>query len=200
VAGQVAATEEVHSFQKLPSKLPARPSWMDDLISFPADQLSAHRSVYMAGVPSVVDASSPYNYTVLNNVSYNGDFSIFPGVNRVEEWLLSAHPPGCKVREADPDQCDLDIYGNGSSVALDIGSSHVFHMHTEHFQVVRTDPPDAPGLDFKVGEWHDTLLFGHNSPDVYIRVNLANYTGDVWYHCHYMKHAVQGMIARANVV
>ena len=43
--------------------------------------------------------------------------------------------PGCKIRAADPDQCDLDIYGNGSMVALDIGSSHVFHMHTEHFQV-----------------------------------------------------------------
>lgn len=77
---------------------------------------------------------------------------------------------------------------------------HVFYMHTEHFQVVRVDPPDAPGLDFAVGEWHDTLLFGHNSPDVVIRFDAANFNGDVLYHCHFVKHAVQGMIAKADVI
>ena len=33
-----------------------------------------------------------------------------------------------------------------------------------------------------------------------IRFVVANYTGDLWYHCHFMKHAVQGMIGRAKMV
>merc|ERR1711904_195438 len=146
--------------QGLPSTLPARPVWMQDLRDIPDSEVHVHREVWMAGVPSVAGKSSPYSYAMVNGVSNPNQYTAKPEFelmqDRLEEWIIHNHPPNCTALANDTDQCTID---GGDGTVLDTGSGHVLHMHTNHFQIVRTIPPDAPGLDFAVGEFHDTVFF-----------------------------------------
>lgn len=190
----VKRTENVKT--KLPQSLPARPVWMHDLRTIPDEDVHIQRTVWMAGVPSVAGESSPYSYGVVNGIKlpgYWGDAvkpEFFLKQDRLEEWIIYNRPPNCTPLANDTDQCTID---GGDGTVWDTGSGHVLHMHTNHFQIVRTIPEDAQGLDFAVGEFHDTIFFGHNAPSLVIRFRFANFTGPTLYHCHYLKHTNQGM-------
>merc|ERR1712032_528376 len=84
---------------RLPKKLPARPSWMQDLRSLPESAVHVRRDIWMAGVPSVVGKSSPYSYAMVNGVSnpnqYVADPEFVLQKDRLEEWVIHNHPPNC---------------------------------------------------------------------------------------------------------
>lgn len=184
---------------RLPSYLPARPSYLRDYRTIPDSEIHVRHSVWMAGVPSVAGKSSPYSYAMVNGRSnpnqYTAPVEFELAQDRIEEWIIHNHPPNCTALANDTDQCTID---GGDGTVLDTGSGHVLHMHTNHFQIVRTIPPAVEGLDFAVGEFHDTVFFGHNAPTLVIRFRFANFTGPTLYHCHYAKHASQGMASKVE--
>lgn len=186
---------------RFPKELPARPVWMQDLRSVPEEEIHVRRNIWMAGIPSVPGKPSPYASAVVNGVARVSQYVAAPEFeliqDRLEEWTIYNHPPNCTALPDNADQCTIE---GGDGTVYDVGSGHQFHMHTNHFQVVRTIPEMESGLDFTVGEFHDTIFFGHNAPSLVIRFRFANFTGPTLYHCHYAKHSFQGMFSKIESV
>jgi len=76
---------------------------------------------------------------------------------------------------------------------------HVFHIHTEHFQVMSINGVPHP----YTGEQDiiDVPYETHGKPGVVvIRVHFTDFTGNVMFHCHIASHEVAGMMSFINVV
>ena len=91
----------------------------------------------------------------------------------VVEWtIINAHkgPPGLVIPQ---------------------DTTHPFHLHTNHFQVVATSKGD--GVDYDVGDWRDTITLP-TPGNVTVRFRSADFDGPSLAHCHIFSHADLGML------
>lgn len=70
---------------------------------------------------------------------------------------------------------------------------HVFHIHTNPFQVTRVNGQPAPNLP-----WRDTVVVPRNGSLVF-RSRFLDYTGIYMLHCHMMNHEEMGMMQTVEV-
>ena len=78
------------------------------------------------------------------------------------------------------------------------GEVHVFHTHTEHFQVMSINGVPQP----YTGEQDvvDVPYEQHGKPgQVVIRIRFTDFTGKVMFHCHIASHEDAGMMSFINV-
>ncbi len=70
---------------------------------------------------------------------------------------------------------------------------HVFHIHTNPFQVVQVNGLPAPNLP-----WRDTVVVPRHG-SVVIRSRFPDYTGIFMLHCQMMNHEELGMMQTVEV-
>jgi FtsP/CotA-like multicopper oxidase with cupredoxin domain len=94
-------------------------------------------------------------------------------------------------RRFDPDRVDQSIRLGGVeewTVVNDDTSDHVFHIHTNPFQVVAVN--DEPVSDTL---WRDTVIVPHEG-SLTFRSRFLDFTGKTVLHCHMMNHEELGMM------
>jgi len=74
--------------------------------------------------------------------------------------------------------------------------SHSYHQHVYPFQVVSSESKEISDY-FKVGDWHDTYMYG--IADLTIRYRPTVLPGKIMVHCHNSLHADRGMMAKEYV-
>ena len=94
-------------------------------------------------------------------------------------------------RRFDPDRVDQSIHLGAVeewTVVNDDTSDHVFHIHTNPFQVmaVNGEPVTEP-------LWRDTVIVPHNGRLTF-RSRFLDFTGKTVLHCHMMNHEELGMM------
>ena len=103
-----------------------------------------------------------------------GDGSV--KVGDVVEWtIINAHkgPPGLVIPQ---------------------DTTHPFHLHTNHFQVVATSKGD--GVDYDVGDWRDTITLP-TPGNVTVRFRAADFDGPSLAHCHISRTRTWACSARS---
>jgi FtsP/CotA-like multicopper oxidase with cupredoxin domain len=76
----------------------------------------------------------------------------------------------------------------------DLRDDHVFHIHTNPFQVTQVN--GQPQADLP---WRDTVIVPHQGGSVVLRSRFLDYTGDFMLHCHMMNHEDMGMMQAVEV-
>ena len=71
---------------------------------------------------------------------------------------------------------------------------HVFHIHTNPFQVVSVD-----GESLDVPEWRDSVIVARKGGQVVFRSRFLDFTGVYMVHCHMMNHEEMGMMQTVEV-
>jgi len=71
---------------------------------------------------------------------------------------------------------------------------HVFHIHTNPFQVVSVN-----GKALAVPEWRDSVIVERKGGKVVFRSRFLDYTGVYMVHCHMMNHEEMGMMQTVEV-
>ncbi|KAB1072050.1 multicopper oxidase family protein [Methylobacterium planeticum] len=71
---------------------------------------------------------------------------------------------------------------------------HVFHIHTNPFQVVRVN-----GETLAVPEWRDSVIVDRKGGEVVFRSRFLDFTGVFMLHCHMMNHEEMGMMQTVEV-
>lgn len=71
---------------------------------------------------------------------------------------------------------------------------HVFHIHTNPFQVTEVNGRREPDLP-----WRDTVVVPRNGGSVVFRSRFLDYTGVFMLHCHMMNHEELGMMQTVEV-
>jgi FtsP/CotA-like multicopper oxidase with cupredoxin domain len=71
---------------------------------------------------------------------------------------------------------------------------HVFHIHTNPFQVVSVNGKALP-----VPEWRDSVIVPRKGGQVVFRSRFLDYTGVYMVHCHMMNHEEMGMMQTVEV-
>ncbi|MFM7427612.1 MAG: multicopper oxidase family protein [Elainella sp.] len=88
----------------------------------------------------------------------------------------------------------LDTVEDWDLVNLDPdGMEHPFHLHVNHFQIIRRNGQPEP-----YQAWKDTVLIRQNET-VRIRIPFRNFVGKVVYHCHVLDHEDLGMMGLVEV-
>ena len=96
----------------------------------------------------------------------------------------------------DPDRIDHTIrLGTAEEweIINETGAEHPFHIHINHFQVMR---PGVPAADWA---WQDTISLPTNR-SVKIRSRFLDYPGRYLLHCHILLHSDLGMMQNVEVV
>jgi FtsP/CotA-like multicopper oxidase with cupredoxin domain len=71
---------------------------------------------------------------------------------------------------------------------------HVFHIHTNPFQVVSVN-----GKALAVPEWRDSVIVERKGGVVVFRSRFLDFTGVYMLHCHMMNHEEMGMMQTVEV-
>src|ERR1700688_4243067 len=71
---------------------------------------------------------------------------------------------------------------------------HVFHIHTNPFQVVSVN-----GNALAVPEWRDSVIVERKGGRVVFRSRFLDFTGVYMVHCHMMNHEEMGMMQTVEV-
>lgn len=71
---------------------------------------------------------------------------------------------------------------------------HVFHIHTNPFQVVSVN-----GKALAVPEWRDSVIVDRRGGKVVFRSRFLDFTGIYMVHCHMMNHEEMGMMQTVEV-
>ncbi len=71
---------------------------------------------------------------------------------------------------------------------------HVFHIHTNPFQVTQVNGQRQPDL-----LWRDSVIVPRNGGSVVFRSRFLDYTGVFMLHCHMMNHEEMGMMQTVEV-
>jgi FtsP/CotA-like multicopper oxidase with cupredoxin domain len=71
---------------------------------------------------------------------------------------------------------------------------HVFHIHTNPFQVVSVN-----GKTLAVPEWRDSVIVERKGGKVVFRSRFLDFTGVYMVHCHMMNHEEMGMMQTVEV-
>ena len=93
-----------------------------------------------------------------------------------------------------------------------VSSQHPFHVHVNHFQIIRVDGVGAASgdeggdageggdyYDFRVGDWRDTIVVPMGGR-VVVRWRADDFTGKSLGHCHIFAHSDQGMVMVFEIV
>jgi FtsP/CotA-like multicopper oxidase with cupredoxin domain len=73
---------------------------------------------------------------------------------------------------------------------------HVFHIHTNPFQVTQINGQPAPPDEM---QWRDTVVVPRKGGSVVFRSRFLDYTGIYMLHCHMMNHEEMGMMQTVEV-
>lgn len=134
-------------------------------------------------VGSSMDTNDPRKSFQVNRVSFNPDHVRAVHLGATDMWAVTTvgDPSGVPKANAVPPV------------------PHVFHIHVNPFQMVRTDPQ---GKDELV--WKDTVLVGTNEDGTGQTLNLythyLDYVGQFVMHCHILDHEDLGMMEIVEVV
>jgi FtsP/CotA-like multicopper oxidase with cupredoxin domain len=96
----------------------------------------------------------------------------------------------------DPDRVDHSIkLGTAEEweIVNETGAEHPFHIHVNHFQVVREGVPPEEWV------WQDTVSLPADG-SVKIRSRFRNYAGRFLLHCHILLHSDLGMMQNVEVL
>ncbi|MFD4814870.1 multicopper oxidase domain-containing protein, partial [Streptomyces sp. NPDC058418] len=80
------------------------------------------------------------------------------------------------------------------TVRNDSDEEHSFHVHTNHFQLMSVN-----GRPYDARSMQDTA----NVPargQIVIRNKFSDYTGKTVFHCHFLNHEDEGMMATLEIV
>ena len=110
-------------------------------------------------------------------------------------------------RQFNPDCIDLtmrmgttqewNIYNTSSRQP--IKPLHIFHIHTNPFQVIRN--PNKPKQNTPPYVWQDSILLPDSTQGpVVIRQRFEDFTGAYVLHCHFLGHEDRGMMLGVQVV
>lgn len=120
-----------------------------------------------------------YNYSFygVNGAKYSNFFETTVYLNRVNEWVIENN------------------FALDNSKGLE---NHPFHLHTNHFQVVKVETSsqkarDFLNLDYQVGDFRDTITVPALT-NVTIRFVPRDYIGVSLAHCHTLTHEDTGMM------
>jgi FtsP/CotA-like multicopper oxidase with cupredoxin domain len=140
----------------------------------------------------------------------------FPGVDLQEEAVDLEHAQFDIEQDVNPDKKKRKLYFSINFFEFDPervrklalgsiaewkltapGGTHVFHIHVNPFQVVRTDPDGNPET-----VWKDTLAIdGQVDPKgVSVYTRYDDFTGKFVIHCHILDHEDLGMMEAVKVV
>ncbi|RLN92795.1 hypothetical protein BBJ28_00025136 [Nothophytophthora sp. Chile5] len=176
---------------RLPSTLPARPSYLVDTVgsasaSAVADSTIPERNKYGFEFSVWMDPGTKYgvNHEKLNVSHVNHTMP----VGELQRWELS-------VNTYDTAACDVGETSDSDCRTM----NHPFHIHSTHFQVSDMDvDADPDGVMFELGEWRDTLPLFRAS--VQIRFTPRDYmVGNIFAHCHIASHVDGGMAQLVGV-
>ena len=147
------------------------------------------------------------------------DFSWTKGAERVNiaggynysTWGINGEPfrgAGHVARRVRLGTVEEWSVGGGSGVS----SQHPFHVHVNHFQIIRVDGVGAASgdkgghagegddyYDFQVGDWRDTIVVPMGRR-VVVRWRADDFTGKSLGHCHVFAHSDQGMVMVFEIV
>ncbi|MBV9209710.1 MAG: multicopper oxidase domain-containing protein [Acidobacteria bacterium] len=96
----------------------------------------------------------------------------------------------------DPDRIDQTIKLGAVEeweIVNETGAEHPFHIHVNHFQVVRA------GVSPEDWRWQDTVSLPANG-SVKIRSRFRTFTGRYLLHCHILLHSDLGMMQNVEVI
>ena len=85
----------------------------------------------------------------------------------------------------------VNMHKGAPGLVIPQDTTHPFHLHTNHFQVVATSHGD--GVDYDVGDWRDTITLP-TPGNVTVRFRAADFDGPSLAHCHIFSHADLGML------
>ncbi|CAM9631032.1 unnamed protein product, partial [Discosporangium mesarthrocarpum] len=95
------------------------------------------------------------------------------------------------------DSGSTECGGGGSDNGETTFTGHPFHLHVNHFQLVRSSWEEG-GPDWQVGDWRDTISIP--SPgNVTIRWKAYDFTGKAVAHCHIFGHSDTGMMMNFEI-
>ena len=88
--------------------------------------------------------------------------------------------------------------------------NHPYHQHVNPFQIASIDA-EPIGIEeydtanrawYKVGDWHDTIMYPVNNTDPTVKLRYAadQFSGHMIFHCHLLSHEDQGMMAQYDLV
>jgi len=110
----------------------------------------------------------------------------------------------------DPDGGEeWELSQNGNRTGLPLKPFHVFHIHTNPFQVVSTYDLDGKKVVYPEPIWQDSITLPNNtnptdpnspSTKVVIRQRFEDYTGPYVLHCHFLGHEDRGMMLTVQTV
>ncbi|MCA9863813.1 MAG: multicopper oxidase family protein [Thermomicrobiales bacterium] len=100
-------------------------------------------------------------------------------------------------RQFDPDRVDQTVRLNAVeewTIVNDDVSDHIFHIHTNPFQVTRIN-----GEALQIPVWLDTVTVPRQGSVTY-RTRFLDFTGKLVLHCHMMNHEELGMMQIVEIV
>lgn len=77
---------------------------------------------------------------------------------------------------------------------------HVFHIHTNAFQIVSPLPQQRPGHRAPDPIWEDSVTLPNVGQSVVIRQKFEEFTGQFVLHCHFLGHEDRGMMLGVQTV
>jgi FtsP/CotA-like multicopper oxidase with cupredoxin domain len=98
---------------------------------------------------------------------------------------------------------------NGNRKGVPLKPFHVFHIHTNPFQVVSTFDLNGNKVTYPEPIWQDSITLPNNtnptdpenpSTEVVLRQRFENYTGPYVLHCHFLGHEDRGMMLTVQTV
>ncbi|WP_246208260.1 multicopper oxidase family protein [Bradyrhizobium rifense] len=150
---------------KLPGALPAAP-----LASIKDTEITNRRKVVLSATAPEADAAGhwqEFGFFIDGKKFDPGRIDQRVKLGAVEEWTI------VNTHEHD---------------------DHVFHIHTNPFQVVSVN-----GKALAVPEWRDSVIVERKGGQVVFRSRFLDFTGVYMLHCHMMNHEEMGMMQTVEV-
>lgn len=187
-----------HCAMKYPAAMPPMPPYLSDIPSnTDGSQVVQFRLDSTSGTPGGPGAQPQFFGIGVQNQSggttqqFNGDCANFTEpLNRTETWTISQNT------------------NSGSN------PFHVFHIHTNPFQVVSTGTNNGTSsITYPEPIWMDSITLPSNTANpsadgfptnanstVVIRQRFEDYTGAYVLHCHFLGHEDRGMMLMVQTV
>ncbi|CAN0319828.1 unnamed protein product, partial [Phaeothamnion confervicola] len=188
VAGDTV--EEGRGAMPLPTTLPPRPvRLLPDLRQLAPDAELGHFIYEYNQAGKIIRDGANYTWYGINGRPFDPNYVAHTvTLNRTEEWVVVNQVVG------------FEGCTNGGGDTEPTQSTHPFHAHVNHFQVVGFEAAAGTGpFDFALGDWRDTILVPAPG-NVTVRWQADDFTGKTVAHCHLFSHADSGMAMNFEIV
>lgn len=165
----------------LPSRLPSLPAFLDPITD---DEISKRRTLRFQICPDQARGDTCKHFPDAKLCS--GEKGNQPIKN---SFLIDGNP-------YDPERIDHSVKLGAAEeweIVNETGAEHPFHIHVNHFQVVRSGVPPEEWI------WQDTVSLPADG-SVKIRSRFRTYSGRYLLHCHILLHSDLGMMQNVEVV